>query len=83
MSKPEQIHLHGDYLEREYATEILSRLPGYALFWASYIGNDGRSNYLPMPDVDEEVRKTRVLIWEHLLYAVRELCPLLAIGRTF
>lgn len=57
---------NGDYLERHYANEILQRLPGYALFWARYVGNNGQSKPLPMNNVSDEVLRQRDLIWEHL-----------------
>lgn len=66
MHDPKLIAQHGDYLESHYAPEILSRLGGYALFWASYIGNDRESNYLPMPSASPETLQARVRIWEHL-----------------
>lgn len=66
MNPPELIRKHGDYLERAYADQILSKLHGYALFWVSYIGNDSSSQYLPMPNVSEEAIQTRTRIWEHL-----------------
>jgi len=66
MHKAELIRDNGDYLEKNYADKILCRVEGYGLFWATYIGNDGKSNYLPMPGVSPEVLHTRTRIWEHL-----------------
>ena len=66
MDKSDFIRNYGDSLERHYADKILCSVPGYALFWATYIGNDGRANYLPMPDVAEGVLTARVRLWEHL-----------------
>lgn len=66
MHDPELIYHHGDYLESYHADKILSRLGGYALFWATYIGNDKESNYLPMPGSTPEVLQARIRIWEHL-----------------
>ena len=66
MHNLDRIRTSGDYLERHYADNILSRIPGYAHFWMMYIGNDGQSAYLKMPGATREVLEARARLWEHL-----------------
>lgn len=47
-----------------------------SVFWAMYIGNDGRANCLSMPGATEEVLEVRTYLWEHLytLFESSALC---------
>jgi hypothetical protein len=58
--------MRGDYLERQVAESILSRIPSYATFWTTYVGNDGQQQTLQMPGVDTATINTREMIWQHL-----------------
>lgn len=35
---PELIRSYGDDIEQYFAEQILTKIPGYATFWATYIG---------------------------------------------
>src|SRR5579862_8735414 len=63
---PELIHQFGDDLEKHFAETILNRVPSYATFWATFVGNNGRQNSLPMPCADADTQKSRAHLWEHL-----------------
>jgi hypothetical protein len=63
---PQMICRHGDDLERHCAENILNVVPSYASIWVTFIGNDGRQNYLPMPGAGPAADKERVRFWENL-----------------
>jgi hypothetical protein len=63
---PNLIRKHGDSVERQLADKILNTIPSYATFWATFIGNDGTQNYLPMAGADPSVHESRVKLWEQL-----------------
>ena len=60
------IENHGDLLERHYSSLIQERIPSYARMWADYIGNDGASRALPVPNANESFLRTRDKYWERL-----------------
>src|SRR5947207_15327993 len=63
---PRLISKFGDDIEKRLADRILNTVPSYATFWATFVGNDGQQNSLPIPGADAEVIKNRARIWEHL-----------------
>ena len=56
---------NGDFLERMSAEQTGRYLPGYLYFWARFIGNNGKSEFLPMPDTAADANVLRELFWEH------------------
>ena len=65
-ANPERLRQYGDDLERHFAEQILNRIPAYATFWATYIGNDGEQHSLPMPGASGEAHANRDSIWQNL-----------------
>lgn len=63
---PELIRLHGDDIEQQFAEQILTRIPSYATFWATYVGNDGSHHSLPMPGASTDAHKSRDEVWQNL-----------------
>ena len=63
---PEMIRHHGDDLERHFAEEIINRIPAYATFWATYVGNNGTQGSLAMPGKADETHTTRDSLWQYL-----------------
>src|ERR1700761_4425519 len=67
----EKLKSHGDLLEGFWAERVGEVMPGYALIWAEYVGNDGGSNALPMRGCSAEAAKTREACWQ-CLYTIFE-----------
>jgi len=63
---PTLIVKHGDDIECHLAERILNTIPSYATFWATYIGNDGRMNSLPMPQANPTAYANRETLWQSL-----------------
>ena len=79
---PTLIVKHGDDIECHLAERILNTIPSYATFWATYIGNDGRMNSLPMPQASPTAYANRETLWQCLytLFESLALCWQLETG---
>lgn len=58
---PYRLDVHGDPIEREYATYIGASLSGYEKIWSGYLGNDGKSWLPPLPDHPNHDERRRQL----------------------
>lgn len=56
---------HGDAIERSYSDFIESRLPGYIKIWESYIGHDGKGNYLEINNIGQDEKDRRNLFVQY------------------
>src|ERR1700719_3584348 len=63
---PNLIRKYGDDIELHLAEKVLNKIPSYAVFWATFIGNDGAMNPLPMHHATPEADEKRKAIWECL-----------------
>lgn len=63
---PQKILTEGDSLEKYFGERILGTIPSYATIWATYVGNDGSQNPLPMPGADKEAYENRAILWQRL-----------------
>ncbi len=61
---PQRIRTQGDSLEKYNGDRILGVIPSYAIIWATYVGNDGSQNPLPMPGADENAYQSRTQFWQ-------------------
>lgn len=63
---PILIRKHGDDLEKYWAERILTSIPSYATMWATYVGNDGQQEALPMSKSNADAEEERIIIWQWL-----------------
>lgn len=63
---PQKILTQGDSLEKYCGDRILGTIPSYATIWATFIGNDGSQNPLPMPGADGQANENRTILWQRL-----------------
>jgi hypothetical protein len=55
------ISVHGDILERYYASFIRENILAYEEIWMRYIGNNGTAQMIDWPSLDDEEKKKRKL----------------------
>jgi hypothetical protein len=80
---PELILKYGDDMEKHWGEKILGSIPSYATIWATYIGNDGSQNFLPMPDADKNGLEERIAFWQRLYTLFESLALCWEIEREF